>query len=107
MFRLYHIFTTCTGLELPTDLSKKFAKEPEDWKSYYVTKNASIHQADNEILLIQSNKEYEEAKKYLNSFQDDMNYSNLVQIASKMLWILGIIIVYVRVCVLSIYLFKT
>jgi hypothetical protein len=89
IFRLYHIFTSATGLELPSDLTNKFEKEPKDWKNYYVIKSASINEADHEVLLLQGNKEYQDAQKYLKTFKDDMNYSILIQVASKMLWILG------------------
>lgn len=39
--------------------------------------------------MAQANKEYEDAEKFLITFQDDINYSVLIQVASKMLWILG------------------
>jgi hypothetical protein len=89
IFKLYNIFIESTGLELPSDLSKKFGKEPESWRQYYSTKHTSIHGADIEVLLDQGNKEYLEARKHLTSIEDEMNYSVLIQIASKMLWILG------------------
>lgn len=76
-------------MELSNDLSKKFEKEPENWREYYIAKTESINEADNDILLDQGNKEYKDARKSLTTLQDDMNYSVLVHVASKMLWILG------------------
>lgn len=70
-------------------MSNKFDKEPEDWFTYYVTKDSAINATDNDVLLTQANKEYEDAQKILKTFQDDINYSILIQVASKMLWILG------------------
>lgn len=89
LFKLYSIFVESTGLELPTDLSKKFGKEPESWRQYYSTKHVSINNADTEVLLDQANKEYLDAQKHLTSVEDERNYSVLIQTASKMLWILG------------------
>lgn len=89
LFRLYDIFVKSTGLELSIDLSRKFEKEPKDWRAYYIAKTESINEADNDILLDQGNKEYNDARKSLTTLQDDMNYSVLVHVASKMLWILG------------------
>ena len=89
LFRLYDIFVKSTGLELSNDLSKKFEKEPKNWRQYYISKTESINEADNDILLDQGNKEYKDARKSLTTLQDDMNYSILVHVASKMLWILG------------------
>lgn len=89
LFRLYQIFTTSTGLELPTDLNTKFEKEPENWQLYYETKHASLKASDREVLIQQANKEFKDAQKYLKTFQDDVNYSLLIQVASNMLWILG------------------
>lgn len=89
IFKLYNIFVDSTGLELPNDLSKKFGKEPESWRLYYSTKHTSINEADTEVLLDQGNKEYLDARKHLSSIEDEMNYSVLTQVASKMLWILG------------------
>ncbi|KAF1802651.1 hypothetical protein FB192DRAFT_1379143 [Mucor lusitanicus] len=91
LFRLYDIFVKSTGLELSNDLSKKFEKEPENWREYYIAKTESINEADNDILLDQGNKEYKDARKSLTTLQDDMNYSVLVHVASKMLWILDIL----------------
>ncbi|KAI7876806.1 uncharacterized protein EV154DRAFT_429625 [Mucor mucedo] len=88
IFRLYRIFVTSTGLELPTDLSNKFGKEPEDWFHYYITKATALHATDRDVLMAQAIKEYEDAEKFLITFQDDINYSVLIQVASKMLWIL-------------------
>lgn len=89
MFRLYTIFTTSTGLELPTDLSNKFGKEPTDWLAHYKLKSAAHKEADNEILLDQGNKEYNEAQKQLKTLKEDVNYATLIMVASKMFWILG------------------
>lgn len=90
IFRLYRIFTTSTGLELPTDLSNKFEKEPQDWHAYYTTKREMINASEHDVLINQANKEYKDAQKYLKTFKDDVNYSLLIQVACKMLWILGI-----------------
>lgn len=88
IFRLYHIFTTSTGLELPTDLSNKFKQEPKDWYEYYTSKQETMKSTEHDILIQQANKEYKDAQKYLKTFKDDVNYSLLIQVASKMLWIL-------------------
>ncbi|GAA5803200.1 hypothetical protein HPULCUR_008676 [Helicostylum pulchrum] len=88
IFRLYRIFTTSTGLELPTDLSNKFEKEPQDWHAYYTTKREMINASEHDVLINQANKEYKDAQKYLKTFKDDVNYSLLIQVACKMLWIL-------------------
>ncbi|KAK4515111.1 uncharacterized protein ATC70_002721 [Mucor velutinosus] len=91
LFRLYDIIVKSTGLELSNDLSKKFEKEPGNWREYYIAKTESINEADNATLLDQGNKEYKDARKSLTTLQDDMNYSVLVHVASKMLWILDIL----------------
>ncbi|KAI7898262.1 uncharacterized protein BX663DRAFT_462268 [Cokeromyces recurvatus] len=88
IFKLYQLFTNSTGLDLAGDLTKRFKQRPENWLSYYITKHSSIHEADDEVLLDQANKEYEDSRKYLTTIQDDMNYSILSQVASKMFWIL-------------------
>jgi hypothetical protein len=37
----------------------------------------------------EADKEYETAKEHLKSFQEDGNIQVLIQVSSKMLWILG------------------
>ncbi|KAI9471997.1 MAG: hypothetical protein EXX96DRAFT_582537 [Benjaminiella poitrasii] len=88
IFHLYQLFTSSTGLDLAGDLSKKFKQEPDSWRHYYKIKQSSINQADDDVLVDQANKEYKDSRKYLSTFQDDMNYSVLAQVASKMFWIL-------------------
>ncbi|KAI8079659.1 uncharacterized protein B0P05DRAFT_541501 [Gilbertella persicaria] len=90
LFRLYQIFITSTGLELPSDLSEKFAKRPHHWFQYYIYKHTSLKRVDNDILLDQCDKEYKEAQRYLTAFQDEIDYSLLTQLASRMFWILDI-----------------
>ncbi|KAI8646700.1 hypothetical protein BD408DRAFT_336333 [Parasitella parasitica] len=91
LFRLYNLFVKSTGLELSNDLSKKFEREPMNWREYYISKTESINGADGDILRDQGNKEYKDARRSLTTLQDDMNYSVLVHVASKMLWILDIL----------------
>ncbi|CEP12258.1 hypothetical protein [Parasitella parasitica] len=91
LFRLYNLFVKSTGLELSNDLSKKFEREPKSWRVYYISKTQSIKNADNDTLRDQGNKEYKDARRSITTLQDDMNYSVLVHVASKMLWILDIL----------------
>ncbi|OBZ87215.1 hypothetical protein A0J61_04733 [Choanephora cucurbitarum] len=94
IFRLYQIFITSTGLELPSDIADKFAKRPTDWHAYYVQKHTSFQKVDYDTLLDQCDREYMEAQRHLTTFQDDINYSVLTQVASKMFWILDTLPVY-------------
>lgn len=91
LFKLYAVFTQSTGLELPTDLSNKLGKEPTDWIAYYNAKKAAMEEADNDVLLSQGNREYKEAQKQLKSRKDEVNYSTLIMVASKMFWILDML----------------
>lgn len=89
IFQLYQIFTKSTGLELPSELTLKYSKEPDSWYDYYVAKSKSINKADDDVLLDQGNREYQEARQCLNGLQEEVNHSMLVHVASKMFWILG------------------
>ncbi|KAL0094707.1 hypothetical protein F4703DRAFT_1032598 [Phycomyces blakesleeanus] len=89
LFHVYTIFTTSTGLDLGDDLKQKFGKEPENWHTYYITKNASIDETNNDELMDQADKEYTEAQAYLKTFQNDGDIQVLSQVASKMIRILG------------------
>ncbi|KAI8370681.1 uncharacterized protein BYT42DRAFT_548904 [Radiomyces spectabilis] len=90
LFHVYTIFTTATGLELAPDLAQKFSHEPSDWRAYYLKKNASAQQSDDDALMDQADKEYREAQSYLKTFQNDGSVTVLNQVASKMLWILDV-----------------
>ncbi|KAI7905848.1 uncharacterized protein BX663DRAFT_497844 [Cokeromyces recurvatus] len=94
LFQIYTIFTTATGLTLDPALSEKFSKEPTDWCHYYIQKNnkavieASV---DNDTALMdQADVEYANARAQLESFQENGNVDILVQVASKMMWILDV-----------------
>ncbi|KAG0163488.1 hypothetical protein DFQ28_011615 [Apophysomyces sp. BC1034] len=90
LFNVYAILTTATGLDLAPDLAHKFTHEPSNWCHYYLKKNASISETDNEALMEQADKEYYEAQYYLKTYQNDGNILVLSQVASKMMWILDI-----------------
>ncbi|KAI9028331.1 hypothetical protein CLU79DRAFT_738827 [Phycomyces nitens] len=90
LFNVYTIFSTSTGLDLGDDLRQRFGKEPENWHTYYITKNASIDESKNDELMDQADKEYTEAQAYLKTFQNDGNIQVLSQVASKMIRILDI-----------------
>lgn len=76
-------------MELPGDLSNKLGKKPTDWIAYYNSKLTSLKEADNDVLLSQGNREYKEAQKQLKNPKEELNYSTLIMVASKMFWILG------------------
>jgi hypothetical protein len=84
-----HLFQTfqiihCTGLVLQNDLMLRFTKF-KSWQHFYLTKHTNI---DTETMEEITN-EYRHAKKVLALFRDDFNSSILIEVASKMLWILG------------------
>jgi hypothetical protein len=84
-----HLFQTfqiihCTGLVLQNDLMLRFTKF-KSWQHFYLTKHTNI---DTETMEEITN-EYRHAKKMLALFRDDFNSSILIEVASKMLWILG------------------
>ncbi|KAI8887344.1 hypothetical protein K501DRAFT_175640 [Backusella circina FSU 941] len=94
LFQLYSIFIKATGLELPSDLSSKFGKEPDSWREYYKQKTGSVNERDYTILRKQCDKEYYIAQENMKKFQDDVNYSTVIEMASKMLWILDLFPIY-------------
>ncbi|ORX55047.1 hypothetical protein DM01DRAFT_1335344 [Hesseltinella vesiculosa] len=91
VFHIYTIFTTATGLELQPDLKEKFSQEPQDWKRYYLAKNAEAQSStDDEKLMDEADKEYASAQKQLNRFQQTNDLSILNDVASKMIRILDV-----------------
>lgn len=89
LFHIYTLFTTSTGLELYPDLKDKFEREPTDWHRYYITKNATINDTEDEALMDQADKEYAAAQSQLKTFQQDGNAAVLNEVAAKMMRILG------------------
>lgn len=89
LFQIYTILTTATGFSFEPALAEKFSSEPSDWRKYYIQKNKSISD-DDTALMDQADTEYANAQKHLETFQQDGNVEVLVQVASKMLWILDV-----------------
>ncbi|KAI9314542.1 hypothetical protein BX666DRAFT_1967671 [Dichotomocladium elegans] len=90
LFHIYKLLTESAGLELAPDLAPKLGKEPTDWRQFYIRKNAMIDDTDNDALVSQADKEFNEAQDYLKTFQSDGNITVLSRVASKMLWILDV-----------------
>ncbi|SAM05557.1 hypothetical protein [Absidia glauca] len=90
LFHIYTLFTTSTGLELYPDLKDKFEREPTDWHRYYITKNATINDTEDEALMDQADKEYAAAQSQLKTFQQDGNAAVLNEVAAKMMRILDV-----------------
>ncbi|KAI8075786.1 uncharacterized protein B0P05DRAFT_572524 [Gilbertella persicaria] len=90
LFQVYTIFTTATGLTLESGLAEKFSQEPTDWRAYYVQKNKAANTEEDTALMDQADTEYANAQKRLETFQQDGNVDTLVQVASKMMWILDV-----------------
>jgi hypothetical protein len=89
LYRIYTIFTTATGFSFEPALVEKFSKEPTDWRQLYIQKNKSISD-DDTVLMDQADREYANAQTHLETFQQEGNVEILVQVASKMLWILDV-----------------
>ncbi|KAI8368003.1 hypothetical protein EDC96DRAFT_564506 [Choanephora cucurbitarum] len=88
LFQVYTLFNTASGLTLDSGLAEKFSQEPADWRTYYVQKNKAVAVEDDTALMDQADKEYAHAQAQLETFQQDGNVDTLVQVASKMIWIL-------------------
>jgi hypothetical protein len=89
LFQIYTILTTSTGFALDPALTDKFSQEPLDWRRYYIEKNNKIT-ADDTALMDQADTEYANAQQHLESFQQEGNVDILVEVASKMMWILDV-----------------
>ncbi|KAI9339136.1 hypothetical protein BD770DRAFT_415316 [Pilaira anomala] len=89
LFQIYTIFTTATGFTLDPLLAAKFMQEPNNWRQYYIQKNKSISEDDTD-LMDQADREYANAQAHLETFQQEGNVEVLVQVASKMMWILDV-----------------
>ncbi|KAG2197839.1 hypothetical protein INT47_009720 [Mucor saturninus] len=89
LFQIYTIITTATGFSLDPALAEKFSQEPTDWRRYYIQKNKTISE-DDTALMDQADAEYANAQAHLETFQQEGNVQILVQVASKMLWILDV-----------------
>ncbi|KAG1223653.1 hypothetical protein G6F35_004526 [Rhizopus arrhizus] len=89
LFEIYTIFSTAaTSLSLDPSLSKKFEKEPSNWRLYYIQKNK---QTDEDLnLMDQADKEYADAQARLKRFQENGDMDILADVASKMMWILDV-----------------
>lgn len=91
MFQIYTILNTATGFTFDAALTEKFGAEPSDWRKYYIEKNKTINTEENDTALMdQADTEYANAQKHLETFQQEGNVDILVQVASKMLWILDV-----------------
>ncbi|KAI8366561.1 hypothetical protein BD560DRAFT_400677 [Blakeslea trispora] len=88
LFQVYTLFSTASGLTLDSGLAEKFGQEPTDWRTYYIQKNMAVTVEDDTDLMDQADKEYAHAQTQLETFQQDGNVDTLVQVASKMIWIL-------------------
>lgn len=89
MFQIYTIFSTATGFSLDPTLTVKFTQEPQNWRQYYIQKNKSVSENDT-ALMDQADTEYANAQQHLETFQQEGNVEVLVQVASKMIWILDV-----------------
>ncbi|KAI8088925.1 uncharacterized protein BX664DRAFT_331739 [Halteromyces radiatus] len=90
LFHIYTLFTTSTGLELYPDIQEKFEKEPTDWCRYYLSKNASVNEQEEEKLMDEADSEYAAAQAQLKQFQNDGNAAILNEVAAKMIRILDV-----------------
>ncbi|CEP15989.1 hypothetical protein [Parasitella parasitica] len=91
LFQIYTIMTTATGFTLDDALTEKFSHEPSDWRSYYVQKNSSTANDENDTALMdEADQEYANAQTQLETFQQDGNVETLVQVACKMMHILDV-----------------
>ncbi|KAI8975327.1 hypothetical protein BDF20DRAFT_802699, partial [Mycotypha africana] len=94
---------TVAGFDLDSGLAAKYGKEPTDWKQYYLSKNKSATSVEKSTaeraaaateenadtqLIEQADQEYISARTQLESFQENGNVDILMQVASKMMWIL-------------------
>ncbi|KAI8990772.1 hypothetical protein BDF20DRAFT_840747 [Mycotypha africana] len=94
IFKLYRILVKATGLNLPTEISNKFKDYPKIWKHYYIQKTKTMNEADKEVLMDQGSKQYNDAKILLTTIQEtrlELNVSMLVEITSKMLFLLDLL----------------
>lgn len=89
LFQIYTIFTTATGFTLDPLLAAKFMQEPNNWRQYYIQKNKTISEDDTD-LMDEADREYANAQAHLETFQQEGNVEVLVQVASKMMWILDV-----------------
>ncbi|KAG2237625.1 hypothetical protein INT48_004528 [Thamnidium elegans] len=89
LFQIYTIFSTATGFSLDPTLTVKFTQEPQNWRQYYIQKNKSVSENDT-ALMDQADTEYANAQQHLETFQQEGNVEVLVQVASKMMWILDV-----------------
>jgi hypothetical protein len=90
LFQIYTILTTATGFTFDPTLVAKFGQEPSDWRRYYIEKNKTISADDDTALMDQADTEYANAQIHLEAFQQDGNVDILVEVASKMMWILDV-----------------